>query len=109
MNRKKRIVLWSWITIIILMILFPPALKNKYSGAHYRRQSALKSMGGNPTSTPQELIPDGYGFLFSMGSKNINIGILAGQLIIVSVLAGGMFVTIKSKGDSRGPEVSEQE
>jgi hypothetical protein len=83
MNRKQKICLWIGITIIVLLVLFPPW--HSYVP---------------PNATPEPL---GYAFIFvppkDYGGFHpvLNIPRLIVQCVLVSIISGGLIVIFKEK------------
>lgn len=82
MNNRQVIILWLSITAVVLMTLYPPILKT------------VPEQHGAVISYIQAVH---YEFILTEHVKNIQFGRLCLQWFIITIVAMGLMVTLKSK------------
>lgn len=88
MNKKQKIVYWSAVIIIVLMLLFPP---NAFYGLQYDFYTFDEQ--GVMWQHPRSDLP--YGFL--LAAPDINGKVLLAQCAIVIIVAGSLIYAFKDK------------
>ncbi|MCK5708093.1 MAG: hypothetical protein KAI43_10610 [Candidatus Aureabacteria bacterium] len=94
MNFKQKIVLWIGIAIIVGMGIFPP-----WKVERGKKSNMFNEVFNDDKYTPSLIISNGYHFLFNPPSraKGIDVGRLFVQIGLVTIITGGLLLTIKKE------------